>query len=307
MSSSPTSLRSTFLAKVFRSLPFYSGCGNLSNKKQFKKLLRGSGPVWAQCRWGSWLKCYLDDYVGRSVYYFGDLDPKLSWILQTVLRPGDSFVDVGANIGLLTTLGSQLVGPEGRVLAVEPQPRVLRCLREALERNQYKNVTIAACGVAKEEGRLQLHVPAGNLGSASFSSLPAREVETFDVEVSTLSNLMEKHQLSQARLIKLDVEDWEAEVIAGALEIWRKNPPPAIIYEHREKENISSSEAGQLLQELGYQFYRIPRKWLRPQLIRSDKGFSPKVTHDVFAVHESTNCQELGFPAACVINKPGSL
>jgi FkbM family methyltransferase len=247
------------------------------------------------------VQCYLDDYVGQSVYYFGDLDPKLSWILQTVLRPGDQFIDVGANIGLLTFLGSQLVGETGRVLAIDPQPKVVVCLENALERNQTSNVVFEKCGVGEQSGELTLHVPSGNLGSASFTALPGEKTETFRVPVRTLKEILKQHQFESCRLVKLDVEDWEAEVVGGAEEVWRKTPPPAIIFEFREATNISDSEVGQRLARLGYRFYRIPRNLFRPQLVLSDSGFSHTVTHDVFAVHESFSCQELGFSANQVI------
>ena len=239
--------------------------------------------------------CYLDDYVGRSVLYFGDLDPKLSWILQKTLRPGDQFIDVGANIGVLTFLGSQLVGDSGRVLAVEPQPKVISCFENALEKNQSKNITLARCGVGQQAGQLELHVPQGNLGSASFSELPDNNTEKFLVSVRTLTELMQEHDIQNPRLVKLDVEDWEAEVVAGAEEIWKESPPLGIIFEFREETRIPETEVGRRLAALGYRFYRIPRSWFRPKLVRSDEGFSQKVTHDVFAVHESTTCLDLGF------------
>lgn len=215
--------------------------------------------------------------------------------MQKTLRPGDQFIDVGANIGLLTFLGSQLVGDSGRVLAVEPQPKVISCLENALERNESKNITLARCGVGQEPGQLDLHVPAGNLGSASFAELPGEATESFQVPVRTLTDLLQEHDFQSARLVKLDVEDWEAEVIAGAEEVWKDSPPPGIIFEFREKKRIPDTEVGRRLTALGYHFYRIPRNWFRPQLIRSDEGFSKEVTHDVFAVHESTSCLDLGF------------
>ena len=287
--------RATILAKLFRIFPLYSGCGQISNKPALQRLVPEPGPVWAKCRWGAWLQCYLDDYVGKSVFYFGDLDPKLSWILKKTLRPGDQFIDVGANIGLLTFLGSQLVGNSGRVLAVDPQPKIITCLENALERNNSKNITLARCGVGQEPGQLTLHVPAGNLGSASFTELPGQSTETFQVPVRTLTDLLQEHHFQTARLVKLDVEEWEAEVVAGAEEVWKDTPPPGLIFEFREKKRIPETEVGKRLESLGYRFYRIPRNWFRPQLVRSDEGFSRSVTHDVFAVHESTTCAELGF------------
>lgn len=295
------SIQAAFLARIFRAFPISSGCGKIANKPLLKKLLPTSGPVWATTRDGSFLQCYLDDYVGRSIYYFGDLDPKLSWILKTTLRTGDEFIDVGANIGLLTILGSRLVGREGKVLAVEPQPKVITCLEEAIDKNECRNVTLARCGVGHHAGRLTLHIPKGNLGSATFADISGVETSAHEVPVKTLESLCREHQFMSPRLVKLDVEEWEAEVVAGAEEIWKITPPAAIIFEMRERIRIPETEAGRRMVALGYRFYRIPRNWFRPKIVRSDEGFSKEVTHDVFAVHESHSCLELGFSARDVV------
>lgn len=299
--SNQNSRTAALLAKIFRILPISSGCGKISNKPFFRNLLKEPGPVWIRTREGLALQCYLDEYVGRSAYYFGDLDPKLSWILKTMLRPGDEFIDVGANIGILTFLGSQLVGETGKVLAVEPQPKINSCLEHAMEANGSSNITLARCGVGAQQETLTLHVPRGNLGSASFSQLSGDEVSTYEVPVTTLTELCRKHEFSNPRLVKLDVEEWEAEVVAGARESWQKNPPAAVIFEMREPSPIPETEVGRQMLALGYRFYRLPRHWFHPQIVRSDEGFSKAVTHDVFAVHSSQSCLDLGFSAREVI------
>jgi hypothetical protein len=64
------------------------------------------------------LRCRLPDVIQNYVYLFGTWEPDLTAFMRRRLRPGDTFIDVGANIGYLSTLGSKLVGPHGVVVAI---------------------------------------------------------------------------------------------------------------------------------------------------------------------------------------------
>lgn len=291
---------------ILRTLPIVSGPGNLANGKCLRRFATAREAVWMKTRWDDSLLCFLDDYIGRSVAYFGDLDPKLSWILSTVLRPGDDFIDVGANVGLLTTLGAKLVGKEGRVLAIEPQPRILDYLRATLEKNALTQVIVAPVGVSDVDDTLQMHIPKNNLGGASFCHELSNISGTVEVVVRKFSELLFEHEFTHPRLVKMDVEGWEAEVIRGALPIWKETPPPAIIFEFREAPDtlVRETKAGRLLSELGYQFYRLPRKLFKPCLlsVESEAMRDVAVSHDVFAVHCSTSPIELGFQSEQVVS-----
>ncbi|HEY3128368.1 MAG TPA: FkbM family methyltransferase, partial [Acidobacteriota bacterium] len=80
------------------------------------------------------------DIVGRYIYYFGIWEPNLTnWISERLLA-GDTFVDVGANIGYYSLLASKLVGESGRVVAVEALPQIFGILRDNLQANCAGNV-----------------------------------------------------------------------------------------------------------------------------------------------------------------------
>ncbi|MEM9080743.1 MAG: FkbM family methyltransferase [Verrucomicrobiota bacterium] len=298
----PTHIR--LLGSLCRLLPLMSGPGNIANHPRFRKLSKGlQQPVWVKTRWQAHLKCRLDDYVGRSVAFFGDLDPKLSWVMKTVLRPGDTFVDVGANIGLLTTLGAQLVGPQGKVLAIDPQPKILDDLREAITTNNLSQVTLAPVAVGEEETTLTLRVPVGNYGSASLRNQFERDFESYPVPVRIFRDLLLEHHCQTPRLVKLDVEGFEAEVIRGAGSLWQESPPPVVIFEFREPPSTraENTDSGQLLANLGYTFFRLPRNLFKPQLVSEDRAANLKVSHDIVAIHRSTSSEKLGFKAQQVM------
>jgi hypothetical protein len=76
----------------------------------------------------------------RCIYWFGVWEPPLSDWIRRALRPGDVFVDVGANIGWFTLLGARAVAPGGSVVAIEASPDTARRLDEALALNHIDNV-----------------------------------------------------------------------------------------------------------------------------------------------------------------------
>jgi hypothetical protein len=88
---------------------------------------RSSEVVWTRLtapRGHAWLTCDLRDAMSREIFFNGVFEPVEVTILQNVLRPEMRFVDVGANRGFFSILASVAVGPRGRVLALEPDPRL---------------------------------------------------------------------------------------------------------------------------------------------------------------------------------------
>jgi hypothetical protein len=84
---------------------------------------------------GGYVKASLDDYIGRTVLHFGDLDPKITWALGRIIRSGDQGLDIGANIGVLTLWMSKLVGAGGIVHALGPNPVLRHTLHEVRTHN----------------------------------------------------------------------------------------------------------------------------------------------------------------------------
>src|SRR5258708_9293617 len=138
------------LGAALRLYPFYSGSAFIPNHPFFKKI---AGPKeregWA-CTPGGDIYVSLTDYIGRAAFFLGDLDPKLTWIARKLIKRGDTVFDLGANLGILTLLFSDLVGESGSVHAFEPNPAIMHKLRSAVLRKGVGNITLNDLAIGQE-------------------------------------------------------------------------------------------------------------------------------------------------------------
>jgi FkbM family methyltransferase len=159
------------------------------------------------------------DILQQYLYYFGVWEPHLTrWISQR-LATGDTFVDVGANIGYFSLLASRRVGQSGTVVAIEPSPTIFRALRANLERNRAGNVRALNLAVSDAMGSARLfRGPDTNCGLTTFveaeSSVNHCKFEG-EVDTAPLPTVLRPEEILRARLIKIDVEGAEWPVVAG--------------------------------------------------------------------------------------------
>ena len=97
-----------------------------------------------------------DPNVGRHVVA-GDYEPHVRAMFHRFLAPGMLALDIGANIGVFTMLAAQLVGPTGRVIAVEPNPANVRLIESSRRRNGFAQVDIHCIAAAERAGLLVLY------------------------------------------------------------------------------------------------------------------------------------------------------
>ena len=186
---------------------------------------------------------------------------RLARLLIERLRPGDTFVDVGAHYGYFSLLAARLVGDGGHVFAFEAAPRTHAVLVDNVRARQTVEVVHAAASDAP--GRLTFHefptyYSEYNTFDASqfegedwFAANPPRRIE---VDAVTLAEVLAKApQATPARVIKIDVEGAEALVVAGARDYLAAHAPIVVMeYLSPARGNASHREATALLRALGY-------------------------------------------------------
>lgn len=168
--------------------------------------------------------------------------------ISSHLREGDIFVDAGANIGFYTIYASKIVGPKGRVIAVEMMPDTADVLRNHIELNGLENVEVIAKALSEKGGDFVIaSVPEGKFGQASISRKGNKGARRIRVETSTLNHIIDQ----PVRLLKMDLEGAEFSALKGGLPVLNK--VKAIIFE----ELSGDARARQLLIDKGFLIHRL--------------------------------------------------
>ena len=154
--------------------------------------------------------------LADGTYESDELDSFLASV-----RKGTVVVDIGANIGIWSVLMSKAVGPGGTVLAFEPSPNNAALLRANLERNDCMNVQVVEAAVGRTSG-------TGHLNTASPGAthqITAEPVDgSVDVSVVSLDGFLADRGLPEVAAIKIDVEGYEPEAIAGMAGVLETQP-----------------------------------------------------------------------------------
>jgi FkbM family methyltransferase len=283
-------LRQRITASISRLYPLLSGCGKVANSRLIRLAAGESGALaWGRLDGGEAILVPLNDYVGKAVYYVGDLDRRITRVIDRIVRPGDTVLDIGANLGIVTMRLASLVGNGGLVHAFEPNPRLIALLLRTVERNAAQNVRVHAHALGAEECELDLTFPEENLGMATMENRQfAKEWNKIRVPVKTLSSVARELELGHVRLVKIDVEGYEEMVFRGALDWMSANPPDAILFEsysHNTQHFCDPSMT--MLAERGYRFFGVPKRLFSPGLTPFDPmGGKVPTGNDFLAVQE---------------------
>jgi FkbM family methyltransferase len=204
------------------------------------------------------------DLIQQCIYYFGLWEPYLThWIARRLAR-GDTFIDVGANIGYFALLASRRVGSSGAVVAIEASPRTFRALRENLARNRAGNVRAVNVAASGSPGVLRLfRGPKHNIGETTTLPQPDFELEC-EVEAAPLSAILRPEEVRKARLVKIDVEGAEWSVVAGMGPLLRSCPPRLefIVEVHPEylaQQGRRPQDILEVFREAGFHAYQLEK------------------------------------------------
>jgi FkbM family methyltransferase len=278
------SLLRFLFSRLLRFYPLKSGCGLIANTKLFKSFSQTSTPLLlAKLRDGSSIYINLDQYIGRSIYYFGDFDPKITWVCRQVLRHGDTALDIGANIGLVTLCMANLVGKSGTVHAFEPQPILAKMLQSSIDINGFEQIRLHCVALSTEDSILKMQVPIANDGAASLEFWASASANEIDVDVRNADPYLARLKLQKVRLVKIDVEGHESFVLKGSKQFLSSCKPDIIIFEEHRKP-LLAQESVIFLGALDYIVYELPKSWfrVRPILLSTQNSYS---SHDCIAIH----------------------
>lgn len=165
-----------------------------------------------------------------AVFYNGlpDFDDML--FLERVLRPGDSFLDVGANEGVYTVLAASVLGRDGRIVAIEPDGPTRARLSEHVALNGLRGVSVHGVAVGERRGWVRLTLDQGTMNHVleARDEVGEGEVDEGWCACRTLDEICASDPPTFA---KMDIEGLEAAALRGARELLRRRRPAAWIVE----------------------------------------------------------------------------
>ena len=214
------------------------------------------------------------DFLQRCIYASGTWEPHVTKVIKERLKPGDTFVDIGANVGFFTLYTSHLVGPQGRIYAFEPNPEVFARLKRNVELNRLVNVWIYPVALSDHKGASALFLgPPDNSGAASLRRTAS--ATAIQVPLDTFDDAFRDLGVARVAMIKIDVEGAEVLVLTRAVDTLRRDHPEILCEVSEwslECMGSSSDELFQFLADLGY-------KWRRLSVIRTGKRVNGKTYH----------------------------
>jgi FkbM family methyltransferase len=165
--------------------------------------------------WGCPLTVNADEAFGRNVVRNGVEELGVTELLFRLADVAELALDVGANVGYMTSVLARVVGPRGHVIACEPHPALFEMLSKNIETWPARNVMAVRCALSASPGAQELHVPTAfknNHGIATLEPLGSEAGDMLVVDARRLDALTE----GPIGVMKLDVEGHEAAVLEGA-------------------------------------------------------------------------------------------
>jgi|SoiMethySBSTD1v2_1073268.scaffolds.fasta_scaffold92660_2 FkbM family methyltransferase len=223
---------------------------------------------------GYWMELHLDDWAERLTYFLGRYyEDHLQRLLAAVLGPGERFVDVGGNIGMITLLGASAVGRAGEVQTFEPNPACLERLRSVLELNRIDWVEVIPLGLSDRAEELVLSVVSRDTGVGTFAPLEAGEHEItsrMSLRLACGDSILLANR-KPVRLIKIDVEGFETRAIRGLTRLIARDRPlivTEVVDQQLRRAGASAAELFDQMHALGYEGHAIGmvRRRLRRRL-----------------------------------------
>ncbi len=215
----PPSTRPPWLMRVYSGLlhrtPIMSGLTPLAHNRLTHRLFAGCDqPVEAVMHNKTRIDVDANDYHGRVLYLFGTNDPKVEATARALLRPGDRFLDIGANYSTIGILAADRVGPTGQIHLFEPQQAICQRVQSAINRAGLANVHLHRVGLMDRDGELTIARPRWHSGMATF--VPQGDADNWQTETAMVKDiatyvppLIEAHSFGA----KLDVEGAEMHLV----------------------------------------------------------------------------------------------
>lgn len=205
--------------------------------------------------------------LGSQVVRGQAYEPETLAVMSDFLTSGSVFVDLGANEGYFSVVASRLVGPRGRVIAIEPQSRLQGVIQANLNANDCQNVTVVKAAVAARTQAVHLSLTSEmNTGATSLFPRTRYPLPTEQVQSFTLAELLKEGGIEHCDLMKVDIEGAEYDAFAGSSDVLKQGVIHHISVEVHdsilEKRKVSWGTIHEQIRSCGYRSSHHGDPWV---------------------------------------------
>jgi FkbM family methyltransferase len=216
-------------------------------------------------------------FIDKHIFLYGVYEPFMLDLINENLKEGDTFVDIGANIGQHSMFAASIVQEIGSVYSFEPIPRIYAQFMDSVHANHFDTIIHAQnVAIGTNNSKQDLYIKAENIGGSSLVDDDGA-TETIDISIRHGDVLLS--HIPHITMVKIDVEGYEYEVLSGIQETIKKHAPIILIefsgYFYNEQQQNHGQKILSLLENLGYRMYDIENDM---KLLDSHKNFIASFT-----------------------------
>jgi len=226
----------------------------LTKNRTYGSLLTKLPPNHYQYNLGSYRKIKRD-----SINYELDISDIMDWYiyygfkeisrikLYSLVSPGNTILDIGANIGVTTLNFAKIVGVSGKVYSFEPDPVNLISLQKNIKLNSFNNIILNKIGLGNNTGKFKIHtMDVNNKGMNRIIEITDNNEIGHEINVTTIDTYVTENKLQKIDVIKIDVEGFEYNVLQGAYNTLKRFHPKLFV----ELDNRLLTDQGKSAKEL---------------------------------------------------------
>lgn len=245
------------IASIARNWPFANGSGRLIDKYA-RGIDLGKGERVVRTSDGFDMHVFADDLIGRHLILSGKFDRSVIQVLLDLAKPGDTFLDVGANIGYYSAVFLKRV-KNSNAICFEPQPGIVELLMANVGQFPGRS-KVYQVGLADKDGELRFHINMANRGGSRISSegeavIPVRDAREVFAGLDRLD------------LMKIDVEGYEEPIFRAIEKELGRLKPRAILFEDQTGAAARNGALGSVLARAGYQVLGIDKRLNKTKLV----------------------------------------
>lgn len=182
----------------------------------------------------------------------GIYEPDKTQTICSLLKSGQTFIDVGCNKGDFSLLAAKIIGNDGSVLAFEPEPDNCQWIGKSIKLNDYKNIKLFQLALADKNEDAQLYLGEKSGWHSLVSNQGNVQKSTIEVKKRTLDSIFEETGNTHVDMIKIDVEGAEMDVLRGASVMFENNPELIVLLDLHPHMGVNPIEVCDFLTAKGF-------------------------------------------------------